>query len=97
MKDFYNSHEYAELFAELEDVMESRDNELINDIIQDLQIAQKAYEDEQPEWYHLAQSSIDNLQPEVLEARGIFIDSLKYNCHASEVEEFKRNVKEEDF
>ena len=95
MKDFYNSQEYAELFAELEDVMESRDSELINDIIKDLQIAQKAYEDEQPEWYHMAQ--LNSVEPEVLEARGIFIDSLKYDCHASEVEEFKRNVKECEF
>ena len=95
MKDFYNSQEYAELFAELEDVMESRDNELINDIIQDLQIAKKAYEDEQPEWYHLA--LLNSVEPEVLEARGIFIDSLKYDCHASEVEEFKRNVIKNDF
>jgi hypothetical protein len=95
LKDFYKSQEYAELFAELEDVMESRDNELINDIIQDLQIAKKAYEDNQPEWYHLAQ--LNSVEPEVLEARGIFIDSLKYDCHAFDVEEFKRNVRKEDF
>ena len=95
MKDFYNSQEYAELFAELEEVMESRDNELINDIIQDLQIAKKAYEDEQPEWYHLAQ--LNSVEPEVLEARSIWIGNFMHNCHASEVEEFKRNVKECEF